>query len=130
MKKQKISIFIKTIIAPCITFKGSILAIIVIFIILELNGVNFVEQEKFSRPTFTRLESGEIIGNNWRVLLPKYWEEKDAANAGQWYFESQDGTKGVYISSYNIGTTSIGAGRLALDNAKTTLNSSLESMSG
>jgi hypothetical protein len=38
----------------------------------------------------------------WELLLPEDWQEQVPAEGAETYFESRDGTKGVYIATWNI----------------------------
>jgi hypothetical protein len=39
----------------------------------------------------------------WEISLPSDWAQKQAADQGSLYFESADGTKGMYISTWDLG---------------------------
>jgi hypothetical protein len=38
----------------------------------------------------------------WELLLPQDWQEQVPAEGAETYFESRDGTKGVYIATWNF----------------------------
>ena len=39
---------------------------------------------------------------SWQIRLPEDWIEKSHGDTGETYFESGDGTKGLYIATWNI----------------------------
>jgi hypothetical protein len=41
--------------------------------------------------------------DNWIMALPSDWEQKQTADSSSVYFESGDGTKGLYISTWSLG---------------------------
>src|SRR4051812_43263804 len=38
----------------------------------------------------------------WRIRMPEDWHEENRGEAGEIYYESGDGTKGLYIATWNI----------------------------
>lgn len=49
--------------------------------------------------TFATLSTG-----TWRIRLPSDWAEKEQRSDGQIYLEATDGTKGVYLATWNLGS--------------------------
>lgn len=43
-----------------------------------------------------------IRTRTWQLRLPEDWHEQGQSESGEIYFESADGTKGVYIATWNI----------------------------
>jgi hypothetical protein len=42
--------------------------------------------------------------DTWIMALPSDWEQKQTADSSSVYFEAADGTKGLYISTWSLGT--------------------------
>ena len=40
--------------------------------------------------------------STWTMLLPMDWAQGDAGHSGSLYFQSADGTKGIYISTWTL----------------------------
>jgi hypothetical protein len=45
---------------------------------------------------------GTIHTDTWSITLPTDWVEQGETKEGALYFESADGTKGLYISSWDL----------------------------
>lgn len=43
-----------------------------------------------------------ISTETWRVCLPSDWSERDCSRPGSIYFESADGSKGAYVSTWRF----------------------------
>ncbi len=109
--------------------KGRAIILTVFIIILILRGVDFFGH-KSDRPTFGIIKDGYFASSSWKVKIPMNWHPGDAPNKEQWYFESPDGTKGIYISSFDTGTTSeLGMVRV-LENARDVQQNSFKVMKG
>jgi len=39
----------------------------------------------------------------WQIRLPSDWAEKEPRSDGQLYLEAADGTKGIYLATWNLG---------------------------
>lgn len=50
-----------------------------------------------------------ISTDTWTISLPSDWLEKGSTEAGAHYFESPDGEKGIYISTWNVGNQGVGS---------------------
>lgn len=71
-----------------------------------------------------------IQTDTWTISLPDDWEEDQSSNNDQLYFESSDGTKGLYIATWNLGGKELYTPEhAAADFRKTEINA-LHSMKG
>jgi hypothetical protein len=44
-----------------------------------------------------------IRTQTWAISIPTDWMEGRESKNGEWYFESQDGEKGLYIATWHLG---------------------------
>lgn len=43
-----------------------------------------------------------ILTDTWIISMPEDWIEKGVAEGGSLYFESSDGEKAIYITTWNL----------------------------
>jgi hypothetical protein len=70
-----------------------------------------------------------IQTETWIITLPDDWEEEEPCD-GQLYFESEDGTKGLYIATWNLGGDEPYTPEQAATDFRTTELNCLHSMDG
>jgi hypothetical protein len=45
----------------------------------------------------------DVSTDTWEITLPSDWVQKEPSEQGALYFESADGSKAMYISTWNVG---------------------------
>jgi hypothetical protein len=68
--------------------------------------------------------------DNWIMALPSDWEQKQTADTSSVYFESSDGTKGLYISTWSLGAEDRRAPEVVARSFKANDMKSLQNMQG
>jgi hypothetical protein len=66
----------------------------------------------------------------WQIRLPEDWHEQQQGESGETYFESADGTKGLYIATWNIPASPDGDSRTVAQAFRRAEIASLKRMEG
>ncbi|HUR90896.1 MAG TPA: hypothetical protein VMZ74_17560 [Ramlibacter sp.] len=66
----------------------------------------------------------------WQLRLPEEWHEQGQSESGEAYFETQDGTKGVYVATWNIPASDKNNSRVVAQSFRSAEMASLKRMEG
>ena len=71
-----------------------------------------------------------IRTDTWIISIPNDWIEKGQTEDGALYFESSDGSKGIYISTWHIADTDVRTSEQVAESFKAVGLRSLQNMEG